>query len=98
MAMDFKSIGVIVGGVGAVAGLSLLSKFAKSRSLAEVAAGGGFLPNQPNADRNFAAAIYDLSDGVERSANLDHDRKLEDMAKLMRRAASELYERASFSG
>ncbi len=95
MTMDFKSIGVIVGSVSAVAGLSLLSKFAKSRSLAEVAAVGGFLPNQPKADLTFASAIYDLSDAVERSANLDHDRKLEDMAMRMRRAASELYERAS---
>lgn len=92
---DLKSIGVMLGGIGAVTGLSILSQYAKSRSLAEVAAVGGFLPNQPKADLTFASAIYDLSDAVERSANLDHDRKLEDMAMRMRRAASELYERAS---
>lgn len=35
MAIDLKSVGIIVGSVGAVAGLSLLSKFVTSRSASE---------------------------------------------------------------
>lgn len=35
MAIDLKSVGIIAGSVGAVAGLSLLSKFVTSRSASE---------------------------------------------------------------
>jgi len=84
---DLKSIGIMLGGIGAVTGLSILSQYAKSRSLAEVAAEGGFLPNEPNADRKFASAIYDLSRAVETTATLAKDRKLREMALLIRNAA-----------
>lgn len=84
---DLKSIGVMLGGIGAVTGLSILSQYASSRSLAEVVAESGFMPNESNADRKFASAIYDLSDAVETSATLAQDRRLKEMAMLMRNAA-----------
>ncbi len=87
---DLKSIGVMLGGIGAVTGLSILSQYAKSRSLAEVAAEGGFLPNEPNADRKFASAIYDLSSHAETSAMVAKDYRLGKMAGIMRNVAWQL--------
>jgi hypothetical protein len=92
---DLKSIGVMLGGIGAVTGLSILSQYAKSRSLAEsdvkrLMPYNGFLPNEPYSDRNFATAIYDLSSGIETSATVAKDRRLQQMAGLIRNAAWQL--------